>query len=149
MCHPSMPPAPPVPGTGACGISAGRKRRAARYENENSPKKAGLSCGIDAGSMEAGGRLCLRERQKISICRCFTTGATRTRDLRCGSAGFWQLICARLRRLDFERLLPFCCPTISLAVGVGLRTINREWPEHDAPLLPDKNQAHGYPVTRR
>ena len=37
ICHPSpCRPAPPAPGKGACGISAGWKRRAAPYENENS-----------------------------------------------------------------------------------------------------------------
>jgi hypothetical protein len=25
--------------------------------------------------------------------------------------GLWRLICARLHRLDFGRLLPFCCPS--------------------------------------
>ena len=82
ICHPLHAVRPPAPGTGACGISAGPKRRAARMRTKT-PCKTGLSRGIDAGSAEAGGCLCLRGATKIPICRAFDgSDGTRTRDLR-------------------------------------------------------------------
>jgi integrase len=72
--------------------------------------------------------------EKVPVTGDFEDGSdgTRTRDLRrdrlvpgkrrlatidaqslysCGSADSWRRICAGLRRLDFSRLLAFCCPS--------------------------------------
>jgi hypothetical protein len=71
----------------------------------------------------------------------YGSDGTRTRDLRrdrhvprkrrlatidaqslysCDAAGFWRLICAQMNRLDFECLLPFCCPSATrLTRGTG------------------------------
>ena len=70
-----MPPAPPAPGTGACGISAGWKRRAARYENENSLQNPDSRAGSTRDPWRPAVVCAYAGRQKIPICRYFT-GAT-------------------------------------------------------------------------
>src|SRR6266511_6099873 len=44
----------------------------------------------------------------------------------CCSTGFRRLICAQLRRLDFDRLLPFCCPR-TRGEGSALDDHGRDW----------------------
>jgi hypothetical protein len=61
----------PPSGKGVCGISAGWKRRAASYENENSLQKSALV--RDRRGIHEGRRSFVPTRTtKIPICRCFT-----------------------------------------------------------------------------
>ena len=97
---------------------------------------ADLPCGVSAGG-PAGSRRSSAPRptQKIPICRMFSTGATGLEPATSGVTGLfyryhdWRrlpcyrssmrvcgsrtLIFTRSHRLDFARLLPFCCPNVS------------------------------------
>jgi hypothetical protein len=42
---------------------------------------------------------------------------TRNRSIHAPLRAFGHVNCARLRRPDFERLLPFCCPSVRFPVG--------------------------------